>query len=581
MERVTGMNGTAGTSDTTGLHRRLVAIVCTGLLSLTLVTVGGGPPEGAVAAPGAPGVDTVVELRPLGTSGDGEIVDDLGRQVLLRGANVNALGRYWQGVPSLPANLPVTDADWDVMASHGFSVIRLIMTWSRLEPTRGVIDTAYLDEVAAYVDAAAAHGIHTVLDMHQDAFTDTIATTVPADCPAGTTPAKGWDGAPAWATITDGASTCLEADDRNSSPAVRNAWNHFWDDTDGIRTSLATAWGAVAERFAGRPEVAGYDLLNEPEVSRPADEVAPGYNAFIRDSVTAIRDAEAAAGAPFNQLIFVEPAIPAADLSRGIVVPDPAAIGLGTDGIVAAPHNYAESITPGFTIEQMSDLFDSFADAMGLPVWVGEYGFWSTSESTMAKVRRYAANEDAKVQGGAWWQWRQSCGDPHSVRWHEGSVVPPVGIEPQLNLLECPDNTDAGPNDAFLDVLGRAYPRATPGRVTSLSSDPDTGVFTVVAHAPADAVGRGLVVWTPTADDADHRVVTRGLHDVVEHPVPGGRLITAAVTDAGSYALTIGTDLPADNDDPAQDPAVPAPTPTSTGDAPPAHPVAARPAYTG
>ncbi len=525
------------------------------------ITVGVVPTAGAAAAT----TTEVIELRPLQTSADHQIVDDRGRQVLLRGANVNSLGRYWQGVPSLDPTLPVTDADWDTMAAYGFSVIRLIITWSRVEPTRGNIDHAYLDEVAAYVDAAADHGIYTVIDMHQDAWTDTIATTDAAACPPGTSPAKGWDGAPAWATITDGLSTCLESGDRNSSPAVTRAWNHFYDNTDGIRDALAAAWGAVAARFAGRPEVAGYDLLNEPEVSRPADELTPLYEAFVRDAVTAIRDAERAAGAAFDHLVFVEPGIPAGDLSRGLIIPDPGRVGLPTTNIVAAPHNYGESITDFITIEAMSDLFDSFAAELGLPVWVGEYGFWDTGDETMAKVRRYAANEDAKVQGGAWWQWRQSCGDPHSVQWRDGEVVATDVVETHLNLLQCPHNTGMGPNEAFLDVLGRAYPRLIPGRVTDLVSDPDTGVFTLAAHADAPAVGQELVVWTPTANDAAHRVTSRGLVDLVEHEVPGGRLITARVADAGGYTLAIGTELP-----------------DATGPgAPPAEPVPARPDYTG
>jgi len=501
-----------------------------------------------------------IVLAPLQTSADHQIVDDTGRQVLLRGANVNSLGRYWQGVPTLAPTLAVTESDWDTMAAHGFSVVRLIITWSRVEPTRGHIDQAYLDEVEGYVDAAAAHGIYTVIDMHQDAYTDAISTTDPSACPAGTTPAKGWDGAPAWATITDGLSTCLTSGDRNSSPAVTAAWNHFYDDTDGIRDHLAAAWGAVAARFAGRAEVAGYDLLNEPEVSRPAAELTPLYEAFIHDAVSAIRNAEHAAGASFDHIVFVEPGIPAADLSRGIMIPDPTAIGLGTANIVAAPHNYAESITDILTIEQMSDLFDSVADGMGVPVWIGEYGWWDTSPDTLAKIRRYAANEDARVQGGAWWQWRQSCGDPHSVQWQGNAVVSPDVVETHLNLLGCPDNTDLGPNDAFLAVLGRAYPRATPGRVTDLVSDPDTGRFTLEADADRAAVGQELLVWTPTADDAEHRVTTSGLADVRERAVPGGRIITARVTGTGTYSLVIAPGPPSPTTT-----ATTAPTPSTTG----------------
>ena len=322
-----------------------------------------GPARPATRATVAAG--DVVTLRPLTTSADRRIVDDQGRDVLLRGANVNSLGEYWQGVPSIPTTIPLTEADWSEMAAHGFSVIRLLISWSKVEPTRGVFDQGYLDQVDGYVRAAAAHGIYSVIDMHQDAYTATISTADPSTCPAGTHPAKGWDGAPAWATLTDGLSTCVTGD-RNSSPAVTRAWNNFYDDVDGIRGEFAAAWGAVAARFAGRPEVAGYDLLNEPEVSRPSADLQGPYDDLLRTVGLAIRSAEA--GAPFAHLLIAEPAIPAADPSRGLVIPDVGAIGLGTKGIVASVHNYAESITgPGldFTIEGLNDVIMSLTASLG------------------------------------------------------------------------------------------------------------------------------------------------------------------------------------------------------------------------
>jgi len=526
-------------------------------VALVLVTVLGGlgactgddggsgdRPHGATSStapaddPGRIGTRTagdVVELRPL-TTRDGRIVDDLGRDVLLRGANVNSLGEYWQGVDGLPATLPVGDADWDAMAAHGFSAVRLLITWSRVEPERDRIDAAYLDEVDAQVTAAAARGIYTVLDMHQDAYSAFISTEDPAGCPPGTEPAKGWDGAPRWATLTDGLSTCLEGDDRNSSPAVTRAWNNFYEDRDGIRTRFAAAWAAVAARFAGRAEVAGFDLLNEPETSAPAAELTPRYEAFLRQTATAIRDAQA--DAPFRHLLLVEPALPAGHLDHGLVIPNAERIGLGTDGVVSAPHNYAESIDAGglgLTIETMMETMVGLGSARGVPTWIGEYGFWDTEPATLEKVARYAETEDRYLLGGAWWGWRQSCGDPHSVRWEDGEVVAPDGAQVHLNTLDCPANTDAGPTDAFLRVLGRGYPRAVPGEPTALVSDPETGRLEVEATASADDVGEQLLVWTPT-EAAGHEVRVEGLRDLTEHPVPGGRLLTATVAAAGPYA---------------------------------------------
>ncbi|MGB3055316.1 MAG: cellulase family glycosylhydrolase, partial [Acidimicrobiales bacterium] len=439
-----------------------------------------------LATPGRP-----LELLPLQTL-DRRIVDTAGRDVLLRGANINSLGEYWQGAPTVPANTPVTSADWDEMAARGFSVVRLLITWSRVEPTRGTIDQNYLDEVDRHVQEAASRGIYTVIDMHQDAYSAFIYTTDPASCPAGTSPAKGWDGAPAWATLTEGLSTCLRNGDRNSSPAVEAAWNNFYDDVDGIRTNFTQAWAAVAARFAGRPEVAGYDILNEPEVSRPAAQLQPLYDDLLADTIRAIRSAEATA--PFDHIVFVEPAIPAGDQSRGLVIPSPAALDGDVSNISASVHNYMEAIGDQLTLEAMNDLIESLTASLGVPNWGGEYGFWDTAPTTLAKAHRYAADEDAHLWGGAWWQWRQSCGDPHSVQWSNGEVVVPDGDSVHLNITSCPDNTDLEPNDAFLDVVGRGYPRAAPGRLTSVTSDIASGHL-VVRGTTTDA-GDTLVVWT-------------------------------------------------------------------------------------
>lgn len=485
--------------------------------------------------------DAVGELRPLSRSDDGWIVDDAGRQVLLRGVNVTSLGEYWQGDSDHEPTRAMTDEDWDAMAARGFSVVRLVISWSRVEPERGVFDEAYLEEIERAVDEAEARGMYTVIDMHQDAFSAFVFTPDGVECPAGTNPAKGWDGAPEWATLTDGLDTCLTGD-RNSSPAVIAAWNHFWDNTDGIRDEFVASWAAVATRFAGRPAVAGYDLLNEPEVSRPGDALTPSYDALVRDTVTAIRDAENGAGASFDHLLFVEPAIPAGDPMHGIVIPDPARIGLAPTDVVAAPHNYAESI--GFdevTLEDMNELYVSVADGLGVPTWIGEYGWWGTDDESLEELGRMARDLDARQLGGAWWQWRQPCGDPHSVPWGGWDGAEPGEIV-HLHTLGCPGDIDLGPTEALLEVVGRGYPRATPGRIDSFESDWTTGALTLRATAGAADVGQTLVVWTPTGD-ASHPVSTSGaatLTDVVGQAVAGGRIVTATVTVPGDYELNIG-----------------------------------------
>ena len=68
---------------------------------------------------------------------------------------------------------PAEDADhwFGLLSRLGFNSVRFIMNWDAIEHDGpGKYDTAYLDQVVALVDKAAAHGIYCLMDMHQDAF---------------------------------------------------------------------------------------------------------------------------------------------------------------------------------------------------------------------------------------------------------------------------------------------------------------------------------------------------------------------------------------------------------------------------
>src|SRR5829696_3851370 len=94
---------------------------------------------------------TPLGLRPLHAEPDaergGRIVDDRGREVRLRGVNVNALAEYWKG-SHFPTVFPLERDDPDRIAGIGFNTVRLLLSWSRVEPQPGRYDEAYLKQVA-------------------------------------------------------------------------------------------------------------------------------------------------------------------------------------------------------------------------------------------------------------------------------------------------------------------------------------------------------------------------------------------------------------------------------------------------
>jgi endoglycosylceramidase len=454
-------------------------------------------------------------------------VDESGREVLLRGVNVNALGEYFQADPKLPPTIPLSSDDWAQMASLGFDAVRLIVSWSLLEPQRGAFDQKYVSRIRDAVNTAKANGIYVILDMHQDAWGMNIATPHGTTCPQGLEPAIGWDGAPAWATITDGADTCRQPGNRESAPAVQTAFRSFYDNRDGIRTELEQTWGRLAREFAGEPAVAGYDLLNEPNAVGDLQVELPKYTAFVNDAIDAIRTGETA-GNGFHHIAFVEPIVL---FPLPNTVPEP---GFSTDPDLAfAPHQYWESIVDILTIEQGFDASRDAAAKLGMPYWVGEYGWWSTSPSDMAELHRYGRAEDAAFAGSSWWQWRQACGDPHSIGVPGG--VP--ADQYHLHTLLCPSDNDQGITQPYATVLSRTYPRATPGHLTELTSDPDART----AHIAGNRTGAGqdarLVVWVPDRGHGKPVVGGNNVADVTTTATDGGWLVSAEV--GCNYAVDI------------------------------------------
>jgi endoglycosylceramidase len=517
---------------------RRAALPAAVLLTVALLLGGcsDGDDDADSVAPTQPSAGEVVDLRSLHVE-EQRIVDDQGRQVLLRGSNVNALGEYAQADPAAEPTAPVTDEDWDAMAANGFSVVRLIMSWSLLQPERGAVDQAYVQKVSDMVRAANERGIYVVLDVHQDAWSMFSATPEGTQCPPGTVAAIGWDGAPEWATITDGATTCLAPDaQRESAPAVQRAFANFYANTDGIADELTQVWATLAEQFAGVPGVAGYNLLNEPNPVEPLEPNQVAYSQWIQRTIDAIRSAEQRTGAPTSKPVFVEP-LQLYPLPNNGLLPQY----VHDDNLVFAPHNYAESIHDFLTLEQTFAVSQQGADELAAALWIGEYGFWDTDPETLAVAARYGAEEDRRGVGGTWWQWRQTCGDPHSVN---GPGEPATADQVHLITRACAAgaggdrDTDARYTEEFLRILGRAFPRAAPGHLTQLVSEPDSGQLT--ASGTAAAEGSELVVWLPTVDGTEEgeASVNDGLEDVTLHEVDGGRILTASAT-GGDWTLVV------------------------------------------
>ncbi|NUR91450.1 MAG: cellulase family glycosylhydrolase [Nonomuraea sp.] len=454
----------------------------------------------------------------LGLSADRRIIDPDGNEVLLRGVNVNQLEDYFQKRPDKAVTRPLTEADFAGMEELGFNVVRLALSWSALEPRPGHYDQAYLARISWAVETAARHGLRTVLDMHQDAWGKGVDAAPGTTCPNGS-PMHGWDGAPTWADRFDGAPKC-EFTGRDVSSAVARAFTNFYQDRDGIQTRLVAAWGMLAERFANEPMVAGYDLLNEPGFGE-APPITSGVllGRYYDRAIKAIRAGERRG---FPHLVFFEPSVLWSGLGFEVPVPK----GFTDDRLlVFAPHLYNESITidqgTGLTvtsIERGFDLASRAAEHYGAGLWSGEWGWFGDPAS--APITRYTDQEDRHRIGGAFWVWKQSCGDAHAQ----------ADAETGGNLIieDCATGKDLPPPAEYVAALSRPYPRSAPGRLTGLTSDQAS------LTARGEGSGCGLDVWFP--GDTRPVVGGTGLRGLTVQQAPGGWRIGGCAS--GPYSLT-------------------------------------------
>ena len=508
-----------------------IGLSAVGLLLSCQVGVPGVPPS--------PGADAggfrlpALHAEPDPEAG-GRIVDAHGRHVLLRGGNVNAYAEYWAYDAARFTTYPFTEADADAIAALGWNAVRLLLSWSRVEPAPGVYDEAYLDSIEQAIALLESRGVYAIVDLHQDAWGPTLAARPGEVCRAGTRPAFGWDGAPGWATQDGGAAHCVGGS-REFGVAVVNAFDAFWHDAAGpggvgIRTRYAAMIGHVAGRLGRHDAVAGYDVMNEPNAFAIIPGQMEGLHAFYAQVVPAIRAAEEAAGVP-HRMIFFEPSITWGSM--------PAAVDRFTDDdqLVYAPHIYQGGLdsTP-LDSTPFDRAWTESADLYGgAPILAGEWGADPRRAEDPADgyFLLHQRFQDAYLYSATLWTWREACGDPHKAAdWRDGRIPYVWG----LFDVDCERNEVLGLRTPLASQLTRPALRAAAGRVTSLVVDE--------AARSLDATGKSasrgsFVAFLPGPIGRPPRVSGTGIESFAWKPAPGGGAYLSGWLRAGSWSLSL------------------------------------------
>ncbi len=519
------------------------------VLVTVLVVLGLSAAAAAAARPGRGGRPqaTRFEFLHVGSTGGpsqvSQIVDEHGRQVLLRGVNVDGLVDYWRSDlrtpypidPSryaggaCPRDDPTVEGvvlcqhDFAQMRPLGYDAIRLNLSWSLLEPSPGHISTRYIDRIAQVVGWARRAGIYVILDMHQDAWSKYLYSTSADHCTAPYQPINGYDGAPQWASIHT-KPVCALNGTRELDPAVEEDFAKFFTnapapDGVGLRVHFTRVIAALARRFRDDPTVAGYEIINEPTYfalsGTDASVLFPFYAKVIGGVIRRVHG--------FHQLFFIEPGAVRDITDRSDITVSWSSYS-SFRNVVYEPHVYTRTFTPrNFPMDggYRSAIADS--QHLGLPLWVGEFGCSPSDTNTILRAHYQLQNQFGV--GGALWLWKENANDiNHTEFW--GVYGPPFGPGvPQADRIR---------------LTSGAYPLYTQGNLRALSYDPDAAKFSLDANSARvgrNDTTRATVVFLPQVVHGP--VHAHGARLVVTRRIGGGRLAQLFPT-GGDYGLSAG-----------------------------------------
>lgn len=330
---------------------------------------------------------------------DRVIVGRDGRQRLLRGINVNALLDY---PDYFQQTVPVTEDDFTEMAALGFDFLRLPLNWSRLEPEPGQYDATYVDQIRDVVGWAEAAGMSVLLDMHQDRYNRNLR------------PEDEADGAPDWATVTDG-QPCKKS--QLTSPCSVAALDHFWAN-DAVEGRPLQEWYRdallhLSREFRDDDRLLGFELMNEPT---PGSVSSPDFERqqlwpFERRMIKALRaDGE-------RRMIWFGPS-----MLRDILDRDPGQPKRFSkdDNLVYAPHIYTGTFNTGGEPQLMGSYLNAVSEARAYGAALLDAEWGGGSDETAEQLRwANLDQQDANLVGSGFWMWKQQ---PGFYNWHTVEV---------------------------------------------------------------------------------------------------------------------------------------------------------------
>jgi endoglycosylceramidase len=477
---------------------------CCGLLLLVVTLLAGCSHHPVSVDAGALRDPHGVDAGPFARRGTW-LTDGEGRVVIAHGFNLAR--KRW---PYYPDRFGEADARF--LAGEGFNVVRLGLFWAAVEPHPGVYDDAYIRRFEQLNELLAAHGIHTVIDFHQDTWSERF----------------GGDGAPSWATFGRTADQAFQA---------------FWDGTkasDGtdLQTHFIAAWIRVLQILNGSParaNILGLDPFNEPfpgsRYGPPCDRYMPcpafersALVTFYRRWLTAVRasgDTHIVLPEGIAQNARQTPALPDLDdpqtafnwhyyCSSVVALPDPTAPGITKPCALPDVHAF----------ERVSDYAER---RLQQPWLVTEFG-GSQADTELAQEvdllqQRFVSWID--------WTYVASAEEP------DRPIAQRILLNPEAH------GSEANVKISRLDALAVPYAQAIAGTPVACAYDRANRRFTLRYRAASKSIATRLFVPQRVYPNGYRIDVSGGA--VISSPTsPSVLLVTASSNDV---AVTVTPDV--------------------------------------
>lgn len=423
-------------------------------------------------------------------------VDSAGRFVDLHGRvrffhGINVVYKEWPWLPRsdrFDVQNSVSREDMENLRSWGFNIVRLGVMWPGVEPGPGLLGLDYLAAADKLAKDLGEHGIHTLIDLHQDigsrhfcgeGFPEFYVEELLKDPDSLLSKVNHFPFPLQYGPMAGNASGYPSLDDCLKTTfgmyyyteKVGALWGHLFDSRSELRAGALRYWAAVATQFRGRPYVLGYELLNEPSGFCLNGTLASCLDLDVLSNnqledeylVPLYRDmAKTIRAVDKTTPIFYEP-FPTPKLSS-----DPwfSHVPLGNDDQqVLAYHIYCQpGRVGGLACAPTQDLFmgkmhDFRSKNPGVAGFMTEFGAIGEGRVEMQQVKRLLRLADDALQSWAYW----------SLKLFKDFTT--------QNGKESFYDPDGNVEEKKLRLLTRSYAQAVSGDPTRMFFDPDTARF--------------------------------------------------------------------------------------------------------